>query len=78
MVIVAGKVERITDEDQFRLTDTSGSVRVYVGPNWVPVRVGEAIRVQGSVENALGPLEIYARNLTRADGTVVIFDWDRD
>jgi uncharacterized protein YdeI (BOF family) len=74
MVTVAGTVERITDEDEFRLTDASGTVRVYVGPNWVPATVGEAVTVDGFVDDGLGPLEIYARSLTRADGTVITFE----
>lgn len=74
MVTVEGTVERITDEDEFRLTDKSGSVRVYVGPNWVPADVGENVTVNGFVDDGLGPLEIYARSLTKADGTVISFD----
>ena len=74
MVTVEGTVERITDEDEFRLTDASGSIRVYVGPNWVPAEVGEFIIVSGFVDNDLGPREIYARTLTRADGSVVVFE----
>lgn len=75
MVTVEGVVTRITDEDEFRLTDETGTVRVYVGPNWVPADVGEAVWIDGFVDdNSLGPLEIYARSLTRADGTVVILD----
>jgi uncharacterized protein YdeI (BOF family) len=74
MVTVAGTVERITDEDEFRLADAGGTVRVYVGPNWVPANVGEAVTIDGFVDDDFGPLEIYARSLTRADGTVVTFD----
>jgi uncharacterized protein YdeI (BOF family) len=74
MVTVEGTVERITDEDEFRLADKSGSVRVYVGPNWVPADVGEKVTVNGFVDDGLGPMEIYARSLTKADGTVVSFD----
>jgi uncharacterized protein YdeI (BOF family) len=74
MVTVKGTVERITDEDEFRLTDGSGTVRIYVGPNWVPANVGEAVTVDGFVDDDFGPLEIYARSLTRADGTVIAFD----
>lgn len=75
MVTVAGTVERVTDEDEFILADASGTVRVYVGPNWVPANVGEAVTVDGFVDDDLfGPLEIYARSLTRADGTVITFD----
>lgn len=79
MVTVQGTVERITDEDEFRLTDTSGSIRVYVGPNWVPADVGEAVTVSGFADDDLvGPREIYARTLTRADGTVITFSMRYD
>jgi uncharacterized protein YdeI (BOF family) len=74
MVTVQGTVERITDEDEFRLTDATGSILVYVGPNLVPADVDEAITVSGFVDDDLiGPKEIYARELTRADGSVVTF-----
>jgi uncharacterized protein YdeI (BOF family) len=74
MVTVKGTVERITDEDEFRLADASGSIRVYVGPNWVPANEGEAVTVHGFVDDDLGPRELYARTLSRADGSVVTFD----
>ena len=75
MVTVQGIVERITDEDEFRLTDASGDIRIYVGPNWVPAEVGETVIVNGSVDDDLVfPREIYARSLTRADGSVITFD----
>ena len=74
MVTVRGTVQRITDEDEFRLADASGSIQVYVGPNWVPAEVGERVTVTGVVDdNPIGPREIYARSLTRADGTVITF-----
>ena len=71
MVTVAGVIERILDTDEFRLGDETSSIRVYVGPNWVPAPVGERVTVSGFVDNGLGRLELYARTLTRADGTVV-------
>ena len=74
MVTVQGTVERITYEDEFRLTDASGTIRVYVGPNWVPADLGEVVVVNGFVDDGLGPREIYARSLTRADGSVITFD----
>jgi uncharacterized protein YdeI (BOF family) len=74
MVTLHGSVERILDTDEFRLADETGSIRVYVGPNWVPARVGESVRVSGFVDDGFGPLELYARLLTRADGTVFAFD----
>ena len=73
MVTVQGTVERITDEDEFRLTDESDSIRVYVGPNWVPADVGETVTVTGFVDDDFGPREIYARTLTRSDGSIVTF-----
>ncbi|MGR3701572.1 MAG: hypothetical protein ACU0A4_05755 [Paracoccaceae bacterium] len=74
LVTVQGKVARILDEDTFRLADDSGDIRVYVGPDFVPADVGEAVTVHGFVDDDLGPREIYARSLTRADGAVVTFD----
>ena len=75
MVTVQGTVERITDEDEFRLADSSGNIRIYVGPNWVPAEVGETVNVNGFVDDDLiTPREIYARSLTRADGTVITFE----
>jgi uncharacterized protein YdeI (BOF family) len=74
MVTLQGTVERITDEDEFRLTDATGSIRVYVGPNWVPANVGEAVTVTGFVDDDLGQMEVYAREMTRADGSKVTFD----
>ena len=74
MVTVQGTVERITDEDEFRLADATGSIQIYVGPNWVPAELGETVTVNGFVDyNLIGPKEIYARELIRADGSVVTF-----
>lgn len=75
MITVQGTIERITDADEFLLTDATGSIRIYVGPNWVPANPGEAVTVSGFVDDALiGPKEIYARELTRSDGSTVTFD----
>ena len=73
MVTVAGTIDRILDQDEFRLTDESGSIAVYVGPNWVPADVGEAVTVRGFVDDGW-IREIYARELIDADGSVVHFD----
>jgi len=75
VVTVQGTVARITDEDEFRLADASGSILIYVGPNPVPAELGETVVVYGFVDDdRMLPPEIYARSLTRADGTVIIFD----
>lgn len=73
MVSVEGVVDRILDKDEFRLSDDTGHVRVYVGPDWVPITTGERVRIQGFVDDGIGPREIYARSLTREDGTEVTF-----
>ncbi len=72
-VTVKGAVERLLDEDEFRLTDASGSIVVYVGPNTVPASVGDEVTVRGFVDDDLA-LEIYAREMVLADGSRVRFD----
>lgn len=70
MVMVEGTVERILDTDEFRLRDATGRIRVDVGyPNFVPVAVGETVRVVGFVDRDLFK-EIYAREIIHADGRV--------
>lgn len=71
---ISGVVDRITDEDEFRLRDASGSVLVYIGPGIVPFDTGETITLIGIVDREFGRLEVYAREATRADGTRVTFD----
>jgi uncharacterized protein YdeI (BOF family) len=72
-VTIIGTVDRLTDEDEFVLADASGSVRVYVGPNLVPVNPGDAVTVRGFVDDDLR-LEIYAREIVRPDGSTVTLD----
>ena len=36
---------RIGEEDEFRLAEASGTVRIHVGPNRAPAAVGEAATV---------------------------------
>ena len=70
MVTLRGVVLRITDEDEFILSDASGQIPVYVGPNMVPAAQGETITVSGHVDDDL-PREVYATLIIRADGTQV-------
>jgi len=74
MVTLAGTVDRITDEDEFILRDDSGTIRIYVGPNWVPAQVGDWVTVTGRVDDDLLTREVYARTLTMPDGSTVTFD----
>jgi uncharacterized protein YdeI (BOF family) len=74
-VTVAGTVDRITDDDEFVLADTTGQVRIYIGRARVPVSPGETVTVTGLVDDGLR-LEIYADTIVRADGTTFAFDHD--
>ena len=70
VVTLSGTVDRIADEDEFVLRDASGTVLIYVGPTRVPVELGEVVTVQGTVDDDVTP-EVYATQITRADGRVV-------
>lgn len=74
-VTLEGEVTDILDEDTFRLTDASGDIRVYIGPNRMPVRPGDAVTVNGFVDDdIIGPREVYADGIVMADGTAYTFD----
>ena len=74
-VTLQGEVTRILDEDEFRLQDETGSVKVYIGwRNRVMVDVGETVTVSGFVDDDLVSHfrpEIYAREIVRQDGTTI-------
>ena len=72
-VTVQGTVERILDEDEFRLADASGRIDVYIGPNMVPANVGDEVTVRGIVDDDLRR-DIYAREMVLPDGSTVTFD----
>ncbi|MDJ1008108.1 MAG: hypothetical protein QNJ13_09830 [Paracoccaceae bacterium] len=73
-VTVAGTVERFHDEDEIRLTDETGSVRVYLGPQPVALDLGQKVEVTGFLEGDLIGREIYAREIVMEDGTVIAID----
>ncbi len=71
-VLLRGTVEGVTDEDEFRLRDDSGSIGVYIGwRNAMPVAAGDVISLVGLVD-ADGPggfvREVYAHEITTDDG----------
>ena len=72
---IKGEVTRILDEDEFRIQDKTGSVRVYIGwKNRVFIPVGEMITVRGFVDNDLKAYfrpEFYAFEIIREDGSVI-------
>lgn len=72
---ITGEVTRILDEDEFRLQDESGSVRVYTGwQNRVMINSGEKLSVRGFVDNDIASYfrpEFYAFEIIRENGEVV-------
>ena len=72
---IKGEVTRILDEDEFRITDQTGSMRVYIGwKNRVNIPVGETVTVRGVVDDDLVSYfrpEFYAFEIVREDGTVI-------
>jgi uncharacterized protein YdeI (BOF family) len=72
---IQGEVTRILDEDEFRLQDETGSIRVYSGwKNRVFVRTGEKLTVRGFVDNDIESYfrpEFYAFEIVREDGSVI-------
>jgi hypothetical protein len=72
---IKGEVTRILDEDEFRIADQTGSVRVYIGwKNRVNIQVGETVTVRGFVDDDLVSYfrpELYAFEIIREDGTVI-------
>lgn len=69
-VVIQGTVERVTEEDEFFLTDSTGSVEVWTGNSFFVVEPGENITVRGFVDDDMF-LEIYAQEIVRSDGSVV-------
>jgi hypothetical protein len=72
---IKGAVTRILDEDEFRIQDKTGSIRVYIGwKNRVLIPVGEEIIVRGFVDDDLQSYfrpEFYAFEIIRQDGSVI-------
>ena len=73
MVTVAGTVQEIRDYDEFLLADDTGTVEVDLGNHWVRADMGEAVTVTGFVDDD-DRSEMMARDLVRADGSVVSFE----
>ena len=77
-VTLQGEVIRILDEDEFRLQDATGSVKIYIGwRNRVMVEIGENVTVKGVVDDDLVSAfrpEVYAQEITREDGSKIILN----
>ena len=68
---IQGKVVRIFDEDEFRIKDESGKIKVYTGwQNNVRVKNGDKVTVKGYLDPGL-IREFYASEITLADGKTI-------
>ncbi|QPH53767.1 hypothetical protein [Pontivivens ytuae] len=70
MVTISGTVDKVMDDDEFILADETGNIPVYFSSSTPPVELGEPVTVHGYVDDEL-VLELYAHEITRADGTVL-------
>jgi uncharacterized protein YdeI (BOF family) len=70
MVTVEGTVTRINDEDEFIITDSTGSIQIYTGRSYFTVDQGQRVSVRGLVDDGV-LLEIYADEIVLPDGSVV-------
>ena len=72
---IKGEVTRILDEDEFRLQDATGRIKVYIGwENRTLIPIGEEIVVRGIVDDDLISVfrpEFYAFEIIREDGSVI-------
>ncbi|MEM1048893.1 MAG: hypothetical protein AAGL24_22265 [Pseudomonadota bacterium] len=67
-VTVSGVVDRFFDTDEIRLRDETGTVRVYLGSQPLPIVSGERLVVEGIMDDDLVMNELYARQITRQNG----------
>jgi uncharacterized protein YdeI (BOF family) len=71
-VTLRGEVQRIRDEDEFTLKDSTGRIKVYTGwKNEMHVAEGDTVIVEGRADDDVIPLmrpEIYASALILANG----------
>jgi uncharacterized protein YdeI (BOF family) len=71
-VTLQGTVHRVTDEDEFILTDGTGQIDIYIGwRNDMPVGEGDKVTVVGMADDDVVPgfrPEIYARTIILPSG----------
>jgi uncharacterized protein YdeI (BOF family) len=69
---IKGEVVRILDEDEFRLKDNSGKIKVYVGwKNPGVVKKGDVITVKGMLDPGIFFDEFYASEIILENGDVI-------
>ena len=71
---IKGQVIKILDEDEFRLEDSSGKIKVYTGwKNTFVVDKGENITVKGKLDPGIIK-EFYATQIIRENGEVITLE----
>ena len=78
-VSLTGVVQRVTDEDEFVLSDETGSVTVWTGQSFFVVEQGETVTVNGFIDDDL-IVEVYAQEIVGSDGSVrpIVMESPRD
>lgn len=69
LVTLTGQVTRVSQEDEFILSDPTGSVQIYTGKNHFTVFEGEIVTITGLVDRSI-IIEVYANEIQHQDGTV--------
>jgi len=64
---IMGEVIKILDEDEFRLEDSSGNIKVYTGKSTTVVKRGEKIIVKGFLDPGV-VREFYASEIIMENG----------
>lgn len=73
---IKGTVVKILDEDEFRLKDTSGKIKVYTGwKNTNLVKKGEVVTVKGKLDPGFFK-EFYASEIIMEDGKKIVLQPD--
>ncbi|MFW5820033.1 MAG: hypothetical protein ACOCWA_01990 [Bacteroidota bacterium] len=74
--LIKGKVIKIMDEDEFRLQDESGKIKVYTGwKNTNTVSPGETVSLKGYLDPGILK-EFYASEIIRENGERILLEKD--
>lgn len=73
---IKGEIVRILDEDEFRIKDESGKIKVYTGwKNNIRVNTGDEVTVKGYLDSGIFR-EFYAAEITLQNGEKIILKQD--
>ncbi len=73
---IHGVVVKLLDEDEFRLEDASGKIKVYTGwKNTNTVKLGETVTVKGILDPGIIK-EFYASEIRKENGEIIRLESD--